>query len=134
MRLNIAQVNKSKDKATVGVANREQIESISDVVSQSGVDVRDWMPVAQSVFNAFKCNYSDQNIAGQNNVLLHIGFYQSVIVSCQGLNIIGVETLLIGYNDILSALKENGLSRNTRKGLRDGPCSECIFIQPGDIF
>ena len=108
--LNIAEVNKSKDKATVGVANRSQIESISDVVSQSGVDVRDWMPVAQSVFNAFKCNYSDQNIAGQNNVLLHIGFYQSVIVSCQGLNIVGVETLLIGYNDILSALKENGLS------------------------
>tara|TARA_S200000501_G_scaffold138904_1_gene131281 strand:- start:2613 stop:5648 length:3036 start_codon:yes stop_codon:yes gene_type:complete len=108
--LNIAEVNKSKDKATVGVANRDQIESISDVVSQSGVDVRDWMPVAQSVFNAFKCNYSDQNIAGQNNALLHIGFYQSVIVSCQGLNIVGVETLLIGYNDILSALKENGLS------------------------
>ena len=100
-----------KSQVTVGLARKSDIDSLSDYSAEVGCDVRDWMPAAQSIFNAYKWNYQDQNIASQNNILLHIGYKQSIAVSCQGLNIVGVDDLFIGYSDLLESLRENKVSQ-----------------------
>ena len=110
--MNISASSDNKERVAVGLARRTDLEDLSDHVVGAGCDVRDWMPTAQALFNAYKWNYQDQNIASQNNIIFHIGHKQSVVVTCEGLIITSVDIVFIGYNDLMASLKENKISEN----------------------
>lgn len=110
--MNISASSNDKDRVAVGLARKADLENLSDHVVGAGCDVRDWMPTAQALFNAYKWNYQDQNIASQNNIIFHIGHKQSVVVTCEGLIITSVDIVFIGYNDLMESLKENKISEN----------------------
>ena len=51
-----------EDKISVGVADKNSLLKVTDTLTENGVDIRDWMPTAQSIFNAYIWNYKDINI------------------------------------------------------------------------
>ena len=110
--MNISSSAQDKDKVGVGLTKLSDMENLSDQVVSTGCDIRDWMPTAQSLFNAYKWSYQDQNIASQNNILFHVGYKQSVVVTCEGLRIVSVDIVFIGYDDLLQTLKENNISKD----------------------
>ena len=48
----------------------------------------------------------------KNNILFHVGYKQSVVVTCEGLRIVSVDIVFIGYDDLLKTLKENNISKD----------------------
>ncbi|MFL2982761.1 MAG: AAA family ATPase [Candidatus Neomarinimicrobiota bacterium] len=142
--MNISTSTNDKDRVAVGLARKSDLEELSDQVVGLGCDVRDWMPTAQALFNAYKWNYQDQNIASQNNIILHIGHKQSVVVTCQGLHIASVDIVFIGYDDLLQSLKENKISENpeelemlnvpasflTNQGITTKPNKDDAYLRP----
>ena len=110
--MNISSSATDKDKVGVGLTKLSDMENLSDQVVSTGCDIRDWMPTAQSLFNAYKWSYQDQNIGSQNNILFHVGYKQSVVVTCEGLRIVSVDIVFVGYDDLLQTLKENNISKD----------------------
>ena len=43
--------NDKEDRISVGVADKNSLNKVTDILSQNNVDIRDWMPTAQSIFN-----------------------------------------------------------------------------------
>ena len=142
--MNISGLSNDKDRVAVGLARKSELEDLSDHVVGSGCDVRDWMPTAQALFNAYKWNYQDQNIASQNNIIFHIGHKQSVVVTCQGLHLASVDVVFIGYDDLMQSLKENKISDNpeelemlnvpasflTNQGITTKPNKDDAYLRP----
>ena len=104
-----------EDRISVGVADKSSLEKITGLLVGDGVDIRDWMPTAQSIFNAYIWNYQDINIKGQNNILFNIGFKESTIVACEGDKIRSVNTLYFGYKNLLDVLVENKITTEPEK-------------------
>ena len=99
-----------EDRVSVGVADKNSLEKITGILSENGADIRDWMPTAQALFNAYLWNYKDINIKGQNNILFNIGFKESTIVACEGDRLKSVNILYFGYKNLLDVLVENKIT------------------------
>ena len=104
-----------EDKISVGVADKNSLLKVTDTLSENGVDIRDWMPTAQSIFNAYIWNYKDINIKGQNNILFNIGHTESTIIACEGDKIRSVNVLYFGYKNLMDVLIENKISEDPEK-------------------
>lgn len=99
--------NDKEDRISVGVADKNYLNKITDMLSQNNVDIRDWMPTAQAIYNAYTWNYKDINIKGQNNILFNIGITESTVIACEGDKIRSVNILYFGYKNLLDVLIEN---------------------------
>ena len=102
--------NDKEDRISVGVADKNSLNKVTDILSQNNVDIRDWMPTAQSIFNAYIWNYKDINIKGQNNILFNIGLKESTVIACEGDKIRSVNILYFGYKNLLDVLIENKIT------------------------
>ena len=104
-----------EDKISVGVADKNSLLKVTDTLTENGVDIRDWMPTAQSIFNAYIWNYKDINIKGQNNILFNIGHTESTVVACEGDKIRSVNVLYFGYKNLMDVLIENKITDDPEK-------------------
>jgi type II secretory pathway predicted ATPase ExeA len=102
--------NDKENRISVGVADKNYLEKVTDSLSKNSVDIRDWMPTAQSVYNAYIWNYKDINIKGQNNILFNLGLKESTVIACEGDKIRSVNILYFGYNNLLDILVENKIT------------------------
>ena len=96
------------DHFNVGVGDKESLALTGSLFQEMGWEVRQWHPIAQSIYNAFIWNYPEHR--QKTTLVIHFGEQRSILLGCVRGKLKIVETLFFGVQGLTDALRDQGHS------------------------
>lgn len=101
-------VSAYNDHFNVGVGDKGSLSLTGLLFQEMGWEVRQWHPIAQSIYNAFIWNYPEHR--QKTTLIIHFGEQKSVLLGCVRGKLNIVETLFFGVQGLTDALRDQGHS------------------------
>ena len=97
-----------EDHFNVGVGDKGSLALTGSLFQEMGWEVRQWHPIAQSIYNAFIWNYPEHR--QKTTLVIHFGEQRSILLGCVRGKLKIVETLFFGVQGLTDALRDQGHS------------------------